>query len=176
MQATTTPTLAQPKYGALAALGATAILAAAVGAGALIGINFATKAAPAADMSDVSAYALHVQRSGEIGALTAAQRGLLLQRQGEINAGVAPVVVPDVVFTTPTGTTIVRPGGRDPMADFNSIGLSKGLSDHDLIRGSKGWYAYPPAVVDARDAYPAVPFVPAAEADGNTESVGISHR
>jgi hypothetical protein len=176
MQATSTPTLAHPKSGGFAALGGAAILAAAVGVGAILGVNLATSGAPAANLSDAAAYALGVQRSGEIGAMSPAQRGLLEQRQGEIGAGVAaPVVVPETI-TTPTGTTIVRPGGRDPMADFNSIGLSKGVSDHDLIRGSKGWYAYPAATSSDANEYPAVPWVAPKGDAGNAEPVGTSHR
>ena len=79
MQATSTPTLAQPKNSAFAALGGAAILAAAIGVGALIGANISTIAAPTAgNDSNVAAYALGVQRNGEIGALTPAQRGLAL--------------------------------------------------------------------------------------------------
>ena len=203
MQATSTPTLAQPKSGAFAALGGAAILAAAVGVGAILGVNLASSgAATAGHDANVAAYALNVQRSGEVGALTPAQRGLLLQRQGEIGAANAQRVAPVEImpkgelFTTPTGTTIYRIGGRDPMATFNSIGLSNGVSDHDLIRGSKGWYGYVPLVkatgsaddafraangwvdpdITGTQRYPSVPFVPAADADGNTQPVGVSHR
>jgi len=218
MQATSTPTLAQPKSSAFAALGGAAVLAAAIGVGALIGANSSTIAAPTdGNDSNLAAYALGVQRNGEIGALTPAQRGLALQRQGEIGLGattptrVAPVeIMPKgELFTTPTGTTIFRIGGRDPQASFNQN--SGYVSDHDLIRGSLGWYASAPVVDPANespasaqaaadgwlatqlhgdDLYPAVPFVfersvnsypkpmypPAAPAEGNTDSVGVSHR
>ena len=74
MQATSTPTLAQPKSSAFAALGGAAVLAAAIGVGALIGANISTIAAPTAgNDGNVAAYALGVQRNGEIGALTPAQ-------------------------------------------------------------------------------------------------------
>ena len=216
MQATSTPTLAQPKSSAFAALGGAAVLAAAIGVGALIGANISTIAAPTAgNDSSVAAYALGVQRNGEIGALTPAQRGLALQRQGEISLGATTPVAPVEImpkgekFTTPTGTTIFRIGGRDPQASFNQN--SGFVSDHDLIRGSLGWYASAPVVDPANespasaqaaadgwlatqltgdDLYPAVPFVyersvnsypkpmypPAAPAEGNTDSVGVSHR
>ena len=216
MQATSTPTLAQPKSSAFAALGGAAVLAAAIGVGALIGANISTIAAPAAgNDTNVAAYALGVQRNGEIGALTPAQRGLALQRQGEISLGATTPVAPVEImpkgelFTTPTGTTIFRIGGRDPQASFNQN--SGYVSDHDLIRGSLGWYASAPVVDPANESaasaqaaadgwlatqltgdalYPAVPFVfdrsvnsypkpmypPAAPAEGNTDSVGVSHR
>src|SRR5215204_3235259 len=84
MQATSTPTLAQHKSSGFAAIVGAAVLAAAVGVGALIGANLSTLVAPTAGYdANVAAYALGVQRSGEIGAMTQAQRGLLLQRQGE---------------------------------------------------------------------------------------------
>ena len=218
MQATSTPTLAQPKSGAFAALGGAVILAAAVGAGAIIGVNLASSgAATAGNDANVAAYALGVQRNGEIGALTPAQRGLVLQRKGEIALGavtpkaVVPVeIMPkseSTTFTTPTGT-VVRIGGRDGQAAFNQAPL---VSAYDLIRGSRGWYAFAPAgpailsaddaqraangwmgtTLTGKDLYPAVPFVvsdeqtapypgpmypPAAPAEGNTQSVGISHR
>ena len=150
MQATSTPTLAQPKSGAFAALGGAAILAAAVGVGAILGVNLASSgAATAGNDANVAAYALKVQRSGEMGALTPAQRGLLLQRQGEINAGAAAA---STTFTTPTGT-VVRIGGRDGQVAFNQ---APALAAHDLIRGSKGWYAYAPAtpaITSADDAF-----------------------
>ena len=185
MQATSTPTLAQPKNGAFAALGGAAIIAAAVGVGAILGVNLASSgAATAGNDANVAAYALKVQRSGEMGALTPAQRGLLLQRQGEINAGAASATT---TFTTPTGT-VVRIGGRDGQAAFNQ---APALAAHDLIRGSRGWYAYVPSVVP----YPAPVYPPVAQdpatnlsdyfgakaawadsAEGNDTPVGISHR
>jgi hypothetical protein len=188
MQATSTPTLAQPKSGAFAALGGAAILAAAVGVGAILGVNLASSgAATAGNDANVAAYALKVQRSGEMGALTPAQRGLLLQRQGEINAGAAAA---STTFTTPTGT-VVRIGGRDGQGAFNEAPL---LSASDLIRGSKGWYAYAP--VDATVPYPGPMYPPvviqnpatnlsdyfdakagwAGDVEGNDTPVGTSHR
>ena len=220
MQATSTPTLAQPKNSAFAALGGAAVLAAAIGVGALIGANISTIAAPTAgNDSNVAAYALGVQRNGEIGALTPAQRGLALQRQGEISLGATTPVAPVEImpkgelFTTPTGTTIFRIGGRDPQASFNQnpgyvavhrpfdgpIGWSGSLGYGSIVvdpanespasaqAAADGWLA---TQLKGDDLYPAVPFVyersvnsypkpmypPAAPAEGNTDSVGVSHR
>ena len=148
MQATSTPTLAQPKNSGFAAVGAAAILAGAIGLGAIIGVNVASKAI-SADTGAQAAYALNVQRNGETGALTPAQRGLLLQRQGEIGAGA-------VTVTTPTGTTVTRIGGRDGSAAWNRF-ATLGITAHDLARDAGGWYAtaplLPAVIVSSHDAF-----------------------
>ena len=189
MQATSTPTLAQPKSSAFAALGGAAVLAAAIGVGALIGANLSTIAAPTAgDDANVAAYALGVQRNGEIGALTPAQRGLALQRKGEISLGATTPVAPVEImpkgelFTTPTGTTIFRIGGRDPQASFNQN--SGYVSDHDLqanaaaqgtrlMNGLRAIAERTPAVGDVRGKGLMIG-VELVEPGGNTPSVAIA--
>jgi hypothetical protein len=175
MQATSTPTLAQPKFGGAAALGAAAILAVGLAAGALM-IARPAAVAPSTDTGSALSVEQGLAAKNAAGGAVALPGSAPTIEDGLAakNATGATIAQPDI-FTTPTGTTVIRIGGRDPMAHFNSIGLSKGVSDHDLIRSSRGWYAYPP-VIDHRDLYPAVPYVPAAEAEGNTQSVGLSHR
>jgi hypothetical protein len=110
----TSPSISQPTVSGIKAFGAVIALAAAVTAGAVIAVNLApTSASPAAGGASAAA-ALKLQRAGEIGALTPAQRGLLEQRAGEIGAGAASgaVLAP-----------IVRLGGRDPMAYWNNYSL-----------------------------------------------------
>lgn len=95
MQATSTPALAQPKPSAFGALTAAIVLAVGIGAGAVIGVNLAQSnaIAPAAGLDYGShSYALRVQRNGETGALTPAQRSLLDQRHGETGAAAAIAV------------------------------------------------------------------------------------
>ena len=100
-------------------------------------------------------------------------------------------------FTTPTGT-VVRIGGRDGQAAFNQ---APALAAHDLIRGSKGWYAYVPVAPavsgwDATVPYPGPMYPPTIvqnpatnlsdyfgatsgwddRAEGNDTPVGITHR
>jgi hypothetical protein len=89
MQATSTPALAQPKPSAFGALTAAAILVVGIGAGALIGVNVGSTASVSPEAGNGAAYALGVQRAGEIGALTPAQRSLLDQRRGETGAAAA---------------------------------------------------------------------------------------
>jgi hypothetical protein len=177
MQATSTPTLAQPKYGGAAALGAAAILAVGLAAGALIIVRPAA-VAPSTDSGSALGVEQGLAAKNAAGAAVALPGSAPTIEDGlaaKNATGASATVIRPEIFTTPTGTTVLRIGGRDPMAHFNSIGLSTGVSDHDLIRGSRGWYAYPP-VADDLDRYPAVPWVQAPEADGNTRSVGISHR
>ena len=88
MQATSTPALAQPKPNAFGALLGATILAVGIAAGALIGVNVPQAAdAPIAKLD--AAAALRVQRNGETGALTPAQRALIAQRHGETGAAAA---------------------------------------------------------------------------------------
>jgi hypothetical protein len=167
MQATSTPTLAQPKFGGAAALGAAAILAVGLAAGALMIVRPAA-VAPSTDTGSALGVEQGVAAKNAAGGAIALPGSAPTIEDG-LSAKNSTGVQPEI-FTTPTGTTIVRIGGRDPMADVYSR-----VSDHDLIRSSRGWYAYPP-VADDVDRYPAVPWLPAAEAEGNTESVGLSHR
>ena len=129
MQATSTPNLAQPRPGALGAVVAAATLAAGLAIGAFIGTNYAPAAAPAAisgSAISLSAPGLSIQRNGETGALSPADRALRAQRAGEIGAGAAPVTVTN-----------------DPMAYFNALPLG-GVSSHDMLRGAGGWWASAP--------------------------------
>jgi hypothetical protein len=93
MQATSTPALARPKPSAFGALTAAVILAVGIGAGAIIGVNLAKAeaVAPAAEFGS-HVNALRLQRNGETGALTPAQRSLLDQRRGETGAAAAAAV------------------------------------------------------------------------------------
>jgi hypothetical protein len=92
MQATSTPQLAQPKLNALGAFLGAVTLAVGILAGTVIGVALApdSSVAPVAGGISPDNGALRIQRSGEIGAMTAAERSLLEQRRGEINAGVPP--------------------------------------------------------------------------------------
>jgi hypothetical protein len=197
MQATSTPTLAQNKSSGFAALGGAAVLAAAVGVGALIGANLSTLAAPAAgNDANVAAYALGVQRSGEIGAMTQAQRGLLLQRQGEIALGAKNLAAPVEIMPKreiENGAVIARRPFDAPIGWSGSLGYGTTAVDPANVSpagaqaAANGWLA---TQLHGDDLYPAVPFVydrtvnsypkpvypPAAPAEGNHDSVGISHR
>ena len=91
MQATSTPALAQPKPNAFGAILGAGILAVGITAGALIGVNLPQAAdAPTAKVDPAAA--LRVQRNGETGALTPAQRSLIEQRRGETGAAAAAAV------------------------------------------------------------------------------------
>jgi len=110
----TTPSISQPTVSGVRAFGAVLALAAAVTAGAVIAVNLGpTTASPEAGGA-AAASALKLQRIGEIGAMTPAQRGLLELRAGEIALGSAKAV---------TLAPIVRLGGRDPMAYWNNYNL-----------------------------------------------------
>lgn len=95
MQATSTPQLAQSKPNALGAFLAAVTLAVAIVAGVVISVSLA----PASDVAPAPAGAtilpdngaLRITRAGEIGAATPAQRGLALQRRGEIMTGAGSV-------------------------------------------------------------------------------------
>lgn len=160
MHATSSPTLAQPKRSAFGAVAAAA-LAVGIAAGAIAAVNLAPAAGTATSGAALgpTGAGLSLQRNGETGALTPAQRGLQLQRRGEIGAGVSttPVeVMPKSESVAPPAITSI--GGRDPMAYWNTYSLT-GPSAHDVLRAAGGWYAFEPA-----------------EADGNTQTVGVSHR
>lgn len=160
MHATSTPTLAQPKPSAFGAVAAAA-LAVGIAVGAIAAVNLAPATGSATSGAAIgpTGAGLSLQRNGETGALTPAQRSLLDQRKGEIGAGVSttPVeVMPKVESLTAPAITSL--GGRDPMAYWNAYSLI-GPSAHDTLRAAGGWYAFEPL-----------------EADGNTQSVGVSHR
>lgn len=149
MHATSTPTLAQPKPSAFGAIAAVA-LAVGIAAGAIAAVNLAPTTGSATSGAAIgpTGAGLSLQRNGETGALTPAQRSLQEQRRGEIGAGAATITAP----------AITSLGGRDPMAYWNAYSLV-GPSAFDLERAAGGWYAFPPTA-----------------ADGNTQPVGVSHR
>jgi len=145
MQATSTPTLAQPKYGASAALGAAAILAVGLAVGALVVMRPVTSTVPATDATTTGIEQGLAAKNAAPGAAIAGPTSADSIESGlAAKNGTAATNPAKVLVTTPTGTQVFTIGGRDPMAHFNSIGLAKAVSDHDLIRGSRGWYAYPP--------------------------------
>ncbi|MEO5885773.1 MAG: hypothetical protein ABIQ58_09695 [Candidatus Limnocylindrales bacterium] len=168
MHATSTPTLAQPKPNAFGAFVAAAALAVGIAAGAIAAVNLAPAAGTAVSNPAISTGAgLSIQRNGETGALSAAQRSLQEQRQGEIGAGAAaaaPAVQPADVMAKFNGLgrsvtpAVPALGGRDGTAYWNSYSLS-GISAHDALRGSLGWYAFESAA-----------------SAGNTQAAGTSHR
>ena len=155
MHATSTPTLTQPKSNAPTAFIAAVALAVGIAAGSIAVVNLAAPAGttavsgPANGPTDVG---LSLHRNGETGALTPGQRGLLLQRQGEIGADAATV-----------SRSIPAIGGRDPMAHWNSFSLL-GVSTQDALRAEGGWYAFEPATA------------PSATDDDNAKYVGPAHR
>lgn len=143
MHATSTPTLAQTKPSAFGAFAAAA-LAVGIAAGAIAAVNLAPTTGSA---------------TSESGSVIQIERGLQLQRQGEIGAGVTttPVeVMPKVESVTAPAITSL--GGRDPMAYWNAYSLI-GPSAYETLRAAGGWYAFQPL-----------------EADGDAQPVGVSHR
>lgn len=138
MHATSTPTLAQPKNGAFAALGAAAILTAAIGFGAVIGMNLPTTATPTAGAGSASQIesGLKAKNLGNAAAIVAAGSSALAIEQGlaaKSDAG-ANAAAPTLPFEI---------GGRDPQATFNGV---PNLSQADILRAEGGWYAFPPVV------------------------------
>ncbi len=145
MQATSTPTLAQPKYGVPAAFGAAAILAVGLAVGALVVMRPVTSTAPATNATTNGIEQGLAAKNAAPGAAIVGQTSADSIESGLAAKNATAASNPaKVIFTTPTGTQVFTIGGRDPMASFNSIGLAKRVSDHDLIRASRGWYAYPP--------------------------------
>ena len=140
MQATSTPQLAQPKLNALGAFLAAVTLAVAIVAGVVISVSLA----PASDVTPTQPGAailpdngaLRITRAGEIGAATPAQRGLLLQRRGEIMTGAGAVgAVTPTGALTPTQRSLLehrRPG--DPWASELMTGAQTfpGVSDNNM--------------------------------------------
>jgi hypothetical protein len=139
MHATSTPTLAQPKNGAFAALGAAAILTAAIGFGAVIGMNLPTTATPTAGA----------------GSATQIEAGLAAKQAGEaaasIGAGSALAIEQAFAAKSDDGANAVAPtlpfaiGGRDPQAGFNNAGIDS-MTEYYAARAAAGWYPVVPVV------------------------------
>jgi hypothetical protein len=134
MQATSTPQLAQPKLNAFGAFLGAVTLAVGIVAGALIGVNLApaVSVAPVAGGISPENAALQVQRNGETGAMTPAQRSLIEHRRGEIISGAGAV---ETGALTPTQRSLLehrRPG--DPWASELMTGAQTfpGVSDNNM--------------------------------------------
>lgn len=178
MHATSTPTLAQPKPSAFGAIAAVA-LAFGIAAGAIAAVNLAPTTGTATSGAAIgqTGAGLSLHRNGETGALTPAQRGLKLQRQGEIAAGVTttPVEVMPKVESV-AAPAITSPSAQDQMAYWNTFSLI-GPSAHDALRAAGGWYAFQPL---GRSAFEALGgdvrwyVFPSTAADD--QPVGVSHR
>ncbi len=172
MHATSTPTLAQPKPGAYLALGLAAILAAAIGVGAIVALNGRTVTAPTAGSQTSIEEALAAKNAAE-GAFVS-----LPSSVNGIESGVAAKnALPSVVLSNDQIRAMVE---RHPYPTVTTT------SAYDAFREANGWdlpiVAIPSVVLSndqiramvERHPYPTVPQDPADE--GNTDRVGTSHR
>jgi hypothetical protein len=140
MHATSTPTLAQPKNGAFAALGAAAILTAAIGFGAVIGMNLPTTATPTAGAGSAAQIETGLQAKNLGNAAAAA-----------VGAGSALAIEQALAAKSDDGANAAAPtlpfaiGGRDPQAGFNNAGIDS-MAEYYAARAAAGWYPVVPVV------------------------------
>ena len=187
MHATSTPTLAQPKNGAFAALGAAAILTAAIGFGAVIGMNLPTVATPTAGAGSAAQIeaGLAAKQAGTVaasvgaGSALAIEQGLAAKSDEGLNAAVA--------------AESFAIGGRDPQAGFNNTAIDP-VAEYNAARAAAGWYPVAPVVDPIPYPLPTFTYdvAPSVSAtglsdyfaarsgwggtEGNNDPVGTSHR
>ena len=193
MHATSTPTLAQPKPGAYLALGLTAILAAAIGVGAIVALNGRTVTAPTVGSQTSIEEALAAKNAAEgafvslpspvngiesgIAAKNAIPSVVLSNDQIRAMVEQAPyptVVIPSVVLSNDQIRAMVE---RPPFPQAATT-----TSAYDAFREANGWHrpiVAIPSVILSNDQIRAMverPPFPTVVGEGNTDLVGTSHR
>ena len=172
MHATSTPTLAQPKPGGYLTLGLAAILAAAIGVGAIVALNGRSITSTTAGSQTSIEEALAAKNAAE-GAFV-----LLPSSVNGIESGVAAKnALPSVVLSNDQIRAMV---GRSPFPAVAQDPTTK--SAHDAFREANGWgrpIVAIPSVVLSNDQIRAMverPPFPSVVGEGNTDMVGTSHR
>ena len=191
MHATSTPTLAQPRLGASLALGLAAILAAAIGVGAIVALNGRSVTAPSAGSQTSIEEALAAKNAAE-GAFVS-----LPSSVNGIESGVAAKnALPSVVLSNDQIRAMVE---RPPFPTAAQAPTT--TSAYDAFRAANGWdrpiVAIPSVVLSndqiramvERPPFPTVQQDPATNlsdyfggrsggnvGEGNTDPVGTSHR
>ncbi len=191
MHATSSPTLAQPKLGANLALGLAAILAAAIGVGAIVALNGRSVAAPTAGSQTSIEEALAAKHAAEDTFV------LLPSSANGIESGVAAKNgLPSVLLSNDQIRAMVE---RPPYPTVSQVLTTQ--SAYDAFRQANGWdrpiVAIPSVVLSneqiramvERPPFPTVPQDPATNlsdyfggrsggkvGEGYTDPVGTSHR